>query len=77
MSRCLACNRQLNEIEILGTKPDGTPEDMCARCRAKAKESYRWTNDYNHQFEDITDPYKAHLRELHIHRSERYLNEPE
>lgn len=34
--RCVSCNKQLSFVESSGTKPDKTPEDMCAVCRYKA-----------------------------------------
>lgn len=33
MSRCKACNDTLSEFELRLVKTDGTPEDMCVRCK--------------------------------------------
>jgi len=38
MSRCVACNKLLNELELSLTKRNSSPEDMCLNCLACAFE---------------------------------------
>ncbi|CAB4212468.1 hypothetical protein UFOVP1437_38 [uncultured Caudovirales phage] len=38
MSRCIACNKMLNDIELSLTKRNKSPEDMCLNCLACAFE---------------------------------------
>ena len=39
MSRCVACNNSLSNTEICKYRPDGVPEDMCARCLSHVRYS--------------------------------------
>lgn len=76
-TRCVSCNKPLNEVELFGTKLDGQPEDMCAMCRARSREQYNYVWDYKHSFEHLTDEYQSYLRDRVINKSQGYLNEPE
>jgi len=32
MSRCVACSSVMSGAELVRTKPDDTPEDICTKC---------------------------------------------
>lgn len=54
MSTCVACNCFLTDTELMMSRPDGLPEDMCHICRGIAyNPSSCETHDY--QFQSLTE----------------------
>ena len=52
MSRCKSCNRLLNATELLMDQEDGSPEDMCYKCR-----DVLYDDQYEHEcmFENLVE----------------------
>lgn len=46
--RCKSCNRKLLEGELLQTKMDGSPEDLCNICRPACYEEH---NIFDHEYQ--------------------------
>lgn len=45
MSKCRACDATMNPTELLMDKEDGSPEDLCYKCRETL-----YDEDYDHEF---------------------------
>lgn len=50
MSKCIACDCFLTDTELMMSRPDGLPEDMCHFCRGIAYNPESCdTHEYQHQ----------------------------
>lgn len=53
--RCISCNRKLLDFELLASKSDGSPEDLCTVCKPYTKQEYLFTEDHEYQFENLEE----------------------
>jgi len=54
MSKCIACDCFLTDTELMMTRTDGLPEDMCHECRGVAYNPHACVS-HSYQFENITE----------------------
>lgn len=54
MSTCVACNCFLTDTELMMSRPDGLPEDMCHDCRGIAYNPHS-CEVHEYQFQNITE----------------------
>lgn len=54
MSKCIACDCFLTDTELMMSRPDGLPEDMCHYCRGVAYNPHS-CEVREYQFQNLTE----------------------
>lgn len=54
MSKCIACDCFLTDTELMMSRPDGLPEDMCHDCRGVAYNPHS-CEVQEYQFQNLTE----------------------
>lgn len=55
MSRCKACNKRLESVEMYVNSFDVEDYSMCNRCISASKDIYVYTRDKQFQLEDLEE----------------------
>ena len=57
MSRCKACNKVLEDEELLAVRIDGEPEDLCRECVAISEKSLEQEQESFDKWLDLYDDF--------------------